>query len=88
MAHTCNMLRAYTITHLFIPRWLKIFHVSLASEQKQRAIAKDTVGEAFSAEMVPFTFPTEGREEIREAPFVYVPNLIARVADALSHQLE
>ena len=37
--------------------------------------------------MVPFTFSVEGGEEFREAPFVYVTNLIASVADALSLQV-
>ena len=29
-----------------------------------------------------------GGDEIREAPFVNVPNLIARVADTLTHHLD
>ena len=63
-----------------------MFHVSLASE---RRLAKEAVGENITAEMVPFTFTAQGGgEEIREAPFVYVQNLIARVADTLTHHLE
>ena len=69
-------------------RWLKVFHVSLASERRQRTLANEAVGENITAEMVPFTFSAEATEEIREAPFVYVPNLIARVADTLTHHLE
>ncbi|CAI8026821.1 hypothetical protein GBAR_LOCUS15372, partial [Geodia barretti] len=42
-------------------RWLKMFHISLASERKQRSLAKETVGDNIAAEMVPFTFPAEGR---------------------------
>jgi hypothetical protein len=60
-----------------------MFHVSLASERKQRTLAKE------SAEIVPFTFPAEGRgAEVHEAPFVYIPNLIARVSDTLNQHLQ
>jgi len=39
-----------------------------------------------TAEVAPFTFTTaDGGDEV---PFVYVPNLIARVADTLTHHLE
>ena len=66
-----------------------MFHISLASERKQRSLAKEAVGDNMAAEMVPFTFPAEGRgEEIHEAPFVYVPNLIARVSDTLNQHLQ
>ena len=66
-----------------------MFHVSLASERRQRTLAKKAVGENIVVEVVPFTFSAAGGGvEIREAPFVYVPNLIARVADTLTHHLE
>ena len=42
-----------------------------------------------TAEMVPFTFPSDGGEdEVREALFVYVPNLIAGGRYTLTHHLE
>ena len=63
-----------------------MFHISLASERKQRSLAKETVGDNIA---VPFTFPAEGRgAEVHAAPFVYVPNLIARVSDTLNQHLE
>lgn len=38
-----------------------------------------------AAERGAFTFPAEkGGEEIREVPFVYIPNLIAKIADAVT----
>ena len=38
-------------------------------------------------EMVPFAFSKDGGgEQIREAPFVYVPNLIRKISDRLSEQ--
>ena len=40
-------------------RWLKVFHVSLASEQSQRTLAKEAIGGNITAEMVPFTFPAD-----------------------------
>ena len=60
-----------------------MFNVSLASERKQRQLAKELVGENLSAEMVPFTFSTDDGVEFRETPFVFVPNIMARVADKL-----
>ena len=38
-----------------------------------------------AAERGAFTFPAEkGGEEIKEVPFVYVPNIIAKIADTIS----
>jgi len=66
-----------------------VFHVSLESERKLRTLAGEAVGDNITAEMGPFNFPTDGGgEEIQEAPFVYVPNLIAKVAYTLTHHLE
>ena len=63
--------------------------MSLASERQQRSLVKDAVGDNLTAEMAPFSSTAEGGgEEIREAPFVYVPNLIARVVDTLNHHLQ
>ena len=68
-------------------RWLKAFNISLASERKQRVLAKDLVGENYKVESVPFSFTIDSREVIQEAPFVYVPNLIQKLADVdTSHQ--
>lgn len=66
-------------------RWLKSLNITLASEGKQRTLVKDVVGDNFRAESGAFTF-SSGRgslTEIREVPFVYVPNLIAKVADMI-----
>ena len=50
-------------------------------------MAKDLVGGNYKVENVPFSFTVDGREEIREAPFVYVSNLIQKVADVFrSHE--
>ena len=86
--NTHELKLRYPVTIIPSFRWLKVFHVSLASERRQRTLAKEEVGENLAAEMAPFTFSAGGGEEIREAPFVYVPNLIARVADTLTHNLE
>ncbi len=72
--------------HLHYYRWLKVFNVSLASERKQRILAKDLVGDNFKVESVPFSFNVDGRV-IKEAPFVYVPNLIRKISDVVaSHE--
>ena len=67
-----------------------MFNISLASENKQRSLAKEaTGGTNLNAEMIPFAFSSGKGEPDKfcEAPFVYVPNLIAKVADRLAqHQ--
>ncbi len=66
-----------------------MFQVSLASGAKQRTLAHGAAGDNLVAEMVPFTFSrADGGDDIQEAPFVYASNLIARVADTLTHHLE
>ena len=48
-------------------------------------MAKEAIGDNLAAEMVPFAFSLDdGGIEFWEAPFVFVPNLIARVADKLN----
>ena len=59
-------------------------NIVVGSEQKQRAIAKDIIGDNMAAEMGAFTFKLkEGGEEIQEVPFVYVPNLIRKATDLI-----
>lgn len=56
----------------------------MASEARQRVMAKEIVGDRIIAEKGAFTFPMEkGGEEIAEVPFVYCRNLIATVADTV-----
>ena len=67
-------------------RWFKVFNIHLASEKKQRSLAKEITGDNMEAERAPFLFSLEkGGQEIRAVPFVYVPNLISKVADLLTH---
>ena len=50
----------------------------------KRKLAKDIVGDNLVAERGAFTFSSErGRQEIREVPFMYRPNLIAAIADVV-----
>lgn len=63
---------------------MKSLHIDVGSEAKQRALAKEIVGDNIVAEMGAFTFRLDGGgDEIREAPFVYVPNLIRRASDLI-----
>ena len=63
-----------------------MFQVHLASEKRQRSLAHDIIGENMVAEKGAFVFPQEGRGvEIREVPFVYIPNLVQKVTDLLVH---
>ena len=67
-------------------RWLKEFQISLASERSQRQLAREIIGDNLQAEKAPFSFTKDGGgEEIREIPFVFVPNLIRKVADVVAH---
>lgn len=62
---------------------MKTLNVSLASEGKQRRIAKQLLDrENFVIEKGAFLF-NKGRE-IKEVPFAYVPNIIAKVADFIA----
>ncbi len=75
--------------HCMNRSYSKVFQVSLASEAKHRTLAHGAAGDNLVAEMVHFTFSrADGGDNIREAPFVFVSNLIARVADTLTHHLE
>ena len=56
----------------------------MASEGKQRSLVQSVVGGKFKVELGPFTFRQKnGSHEIREVPFAYVPNLIAKIADMI-----
>lgn len=83
-------VKFYTFTYLHVhilhlaSRWLKSLHISVGSEVKQRALAKDIVGDNVVAELGAFTCRRDGGgEEIREAAFVYVPNLIRKATDLI-----
>ena len=59
--------------------------MSLASEAKRRRMAKAIVGDNLVAEIGAFTFPHSGGEEVKGTPFVYCPNLIAKMTDVIEH---
>lgn len=60
------------------------WHISLSSESKVRALARDLVGPNLASELVPFTFSLDGGgEEIRKAPMAYIPDLQAKVKQLL-----
>lgn len=56
----------------------------MGSEVKQRALMKNIVGDNITAELGAFTVKRDGGgEEIKEVPFVYVPNLIRKATDLI-----
>ena len=55
--------------------------MSIASEHSQRKLAQTIVGDNLVAEKGAFSVSNDHGEEIREVPFVYYPNLIAKIAD-------
>ena len=59
--------------------------MSVASEKKTLVMANEIVGDNIKGEMGAFTFPHEKGEEIRNASFVYCPNLISKVSDVVCH---
>lgn len=60
------------------------WNVSFASESKERSLAKELVGPNYTAEAVVLTFPLEGGgEELRKAPFAYIPDLKHKVVQLL-----
>ena len=70
----------------FVNRWLKTLNISLASEHKQRLLACSLCDENVQAEMGPFTSSLDGGgQQIQEVPFVYVPNIIRKIADIIEH---
>ena len=73
-------------THLTQFRWFASHGVRMAGERKQREIAQEIVGDNVVAEKGAFSFPAEkgGGEIIKEVPFVFVPNLIRKVADVVA----
>ena len=63
-----------------------MFNVSMASEQKQRALAKQTTQENLEADVAPFAFPAANKgeqDELREAACLCSLSLIAKVANRL-----
>lgn len=65
-------------------RWFKSFNVAIASENKQRVLAKSIVGNDLIAEKGAFTISVDKGEEIKEVPFAYHPNFIAKVTDIIN----
>ena len=63
---------------------MKAWNVSFASERLERNLAKELVGPNYTAEAVMLTFPLDGGgEELRKAPFAYIPNLKDKVIQLL-----
>ena len=58
--------------------------VAIASENKQRKLAQSIVGDDLVAEKGAFTVTIEKGEEIREVPFAYYPNFMAKLADVIN----
>ena len=63
---------------------VQVPNISIASEKQQRIMLRDRVGENLVAERGAFTFSWDkGGKEIRDVPFVYSPNFVAKVADII-----
>ena len=58
--------------------------MSIASENSQRILTRTITGDDLVAKKGAFSVSTDRGEEIREIPFVYRPNFIAKVADIVN----
>ena len=59
---------------------------SQVDERPERDVCEcEAAGTGITAEKGAFTFTVDNQQEIREVPFVYCPNLIAKVADTVTH---
>ena len=78
-----NTTEAAIVTHWFF-RWLKSSGICLAGERRMRHMFCQIVGDNLKGEIAPFSFPLPSRgEEIKGAPLVYIPHLVARVVQLL-----
>eukprot|EP00731_Ephydatia_muelleri_P014464 Em0008g184a len=65
-------------------RWLKSSGISLAGEDRMTDISKQIVGDNLKGELAPFSFMLpSGGEEIKGAPLIYNPELVAKVVHLL-----
>lgn len=63
---------------------MSAWKIGTGSEARQRSISQELVGSNLHSEAAAFTFSLDGGgEEIRKAPIVYVPNLVAKVKQLL-----
>ena len=62
---------------------MKSWKVGFACEEKERGLAKQLVGPNLAAESVALTFSTDNGDELREAPFAYLPDLKSKVFQLL-----
>ncbi len=61
--------------------------MDLASEPKQRTLAKKLLGDNLEAETTPMTFSLKPSGEIRAVPLVFVPNLQEKVLSLVDQNL-
>ena len=64
-------------------RWLAKWGVKLASEKKERELAKKWSAGDIEVEAIPFSFSTSNGEELRAAPCVYTQDLVQRILSYL-----
>ena len=65
-------------------RWLKVSGVSLACDKNMRKLSNEITGNSLIGEIAPFSFPlASGREELKEAALVYIPDLVTKVTQML-----
>ena len=63
-------------------RWFKMFNISMASNTKQRVVAKQWHGDSFTVEEAPFTFPVKDKRneyQICSAPLAYIAHFPSHV---------
>ena len=83
---TCTYPYIRTIsTNVIICRWLKSWNVSISSEKQQRMLAAK-LADGIAGESVLFSFNEKGKGQVmRQAAYVWVEDLQAKIADTLNN---
>lgn len=67
---------------------MKSWKVGFDCEAKERTLTKKLIGSNLAAESVVLTFTVDGEEEMRETPYVFIPDLKFKVIQLLEQNDE
>ena len=64
-------------------RWMKAWGIEIASEKQMRKLSAEQIGDNLAGESVPFSFQLKNGIDLRPAPLVYTPDLVAKALQIL-----
>jgi hypothetical protein len=64
-------------------RWMKVWGIQIASEKQLRRVSDEQLGDNLEGEEAPFCFAARNGFDIRQAPLVYVPDLVGKIIQTL-----